>query len=252
MFSVKLDGGLGNQLFQLAFLMYISKTSGKSYFIQNLDSPSTVHSREQYFESILKQWKRDYANNLIDSTISENATFKNLDRTSTIGSVKGNLCFIGYFQKWDYVEPIKKEFFAKLSFDEMILAKYPNISKKFFIPVRGGDYVNHYFHDVGLKNYYAKCLELCKGEEFVIFTNDVQYAKKIMPGYEIIQESEVDTLLLMSKCKGCICANSSFSWWGAYLNSNRPIYFPNKWFNDANMDISGYYFDGCQIIDINV
>ena len=88
MFSVKLDGGLGNQLFQLAFLMYISKTSGKSYFIQNLDSPSTVHSREQYFESILKQWKRDYANNLIDSTISENATFKNLDWTSTIGSVK--------------------------------------------------------------------------------------------------------------------------------------------------------------------
>jgi len=52
----------------------------------------------------------------------------------------------------------------------------------------------------------------------------------------------------MSKAKGCICANSSFSWWGAYLNPNRPIYFPDKWFNDSSMDTSGFYFKGSQKI----
>jgi hypothetical protein len=47
----------------------------------------------------------------------------------------------------------------------------------------------------------------------------------------------------MSQSKGCICSNSSFSWWGAYLNPNRPIYFPDKWFNDPSMDTSGLYFN---------
>jgi hypothetical protein len=141
---------------------------------------------------------------------------------------------------------------SKLSFDESVLRKYPDISNKFFVHVRGGDYKNHFLHDVGLKNYYRKCLELCKGEEFVVFTNDVPYADYVIPGCKIIQESEVDTLLLMSKCKGCICANSSFSWWGAYMNPNRPIYFPNKWFNDPRIDTSGYYFNGCRMVDVNV
>jgi hypothetical protein len=245
MITVRLDGGLGNQLFQFAFLMYVSKISGIPYFVESLDSPSTCHSRECYFESIFKQWKCYYENKCITSTIHENPHFKVPNLENEI------IRFTGYFQKWQYVEPIKEEFIAKLSFDETILEKYPDISKKFFVHVRGGDYVNHYFHDVGLKNYYAKCLEICKGEEFIIFTNDVDYANRIMPECEIVQESEVDTLLLMSKCKGCICANSSFSWWGAYLNPKRPIYFPNKWFNDPNMEILGYYFDGCQIVDLN-
>ena len=57
MITIKLQGGLGNQLFQLSFLLYISKISGIPYFIQNLKSPLTIHSREEYFESIFKNFK---------------------------------------------------------------------------------------------------------------------------------------------------------------------------------------------------
>jgi hypothetical protein len=85
------------------------------------------------------------------------------------------------------------------------------------------------------------------GEKFVVFTNDIPYARSLFPTTPIIEESEVDTLLLMSRAKGCICANSSFSWWGAYLNPGRPIYFPSKWFNDPSMDISGFFFEGSYI-----
>jgi hypothetical protein len=67
--------------------------------------------------------------------------------------------------------------------------------------------------------------------EFVIFTNDVSYALSQFPNIPIIQESELDSLYLMSKCSGCICANSSFSWWAAYLNSERRIVIPSKWVN---------------------
>jgi hypothetical protein len=225
--------------------MYASKISGKKYFIKDLGNPSQ-HSSKKYFENIFKKWKEDYS----DTTINTDIVEWNGEWRTGINSVQGNICLKGYFQRWEYIESVKEEFLSKLSFDESVLSRHPDISKKFFIHVRGGDYVNHSFHDVGLKSYYQKCLELCEGEELVVFTNDVPYAESVMPGYDIIQESEIDTLLLMSKCKGCICVNSSFSWWGAYLNHNRPIYIPNKWFTSGSMDISGYCFEGCRVINV--
>ena len=89
-----------------------------------------------------------------------------------------------------------------------------------------------------------------ENEEFVIFTNDIPYAKNYFKDIPIIQENELDTLYLMSQAKGCICVNSSFSWWGAYLNPNRPIFMPSKWFGNILMDKSGYYFKGVQIIEV--
>jgi len=56
---------------------------------------------------------------------------------------------------------------------------------------------------------------------------------------------------MMSKCsKGGICANSSFSWWGAFLNPNRTIIMPSRWFNSSDMWIEGYYFPGVIKIDL--
>jgi len=56
----------------------------------------------------------------------------------------------------------------------------------------------------------------------------------------------------MSKCKGGICANSSFSWWGARLNPNRSIILPSKWFNDSRLYTDGYYFPEATIIDVEM
>ena len=54
MLSVKLNGGLGNQLFQLAFLYYSKYITDSSLFIESLASPRTVHSNEQYYQTIFK------------------------------------------------------------------------------------------------------------------------------------------------------------------------------------------------------
>jgi hypothetical protein len=86
---------------------------------------------------------------------------------------------------------------------------------------------------------------------FSVFTNDRGYCEKQEYlkdlDYEIIDENELDTLYLMTQCKAGITANSSFSWWGAYLNPNRPLCIPSKWFNDVEYFIGGYFFPGCYV-----
>jgi hypothetical protein len=246
MLTIKLQGGLGNQLFQLAFLLYISKISGIPYFIQNLESPSTIHSREQYFESIFKNLRYRFQKHSISRTLVENSELAFEDWKFKVNSDPTE--FFGYFQRYEYTDVIRNELISSLSFNYSILNKYLDIKRKFFIHVRGGDFKKIQDHNVDLTQYYKRCLELCKGEEFVIFTNDIPYANSLLPGIQIIEESEIDSLFLMSQCKGCICANSTFSWWGAYLNPERPIYFPSIWIN-RRMDTSGLYFKGVTKIE---
>lgn len=246
MITVELQGGLGNQLFQLAFLDYMSEKTGKLAYINSLESPITVHSNEQYYYTLFKNWKCLYRKEHAE-IIQEN----NKMRFQEFKIPSANVSFLGYFQRWEYVHPIKESFIKKLSFNTAILQKYPNISKKVFIHIRGGDYKGNSFHQVNLTSYYKRCIALFPESEFVVFTNDIPYAKTF-GDFPIITENEVDTLFLMSKCAGCICANSSFSWWGAYLNQNRKICLPSKWFLCETMDISGYHFNNSIIVSTNV
>jgi hypothetical protein len=248
MLTVDLKGGLGNQLFMLGFLDYASKITERPIFISTLMSPQTVHSREQYFNTIFKKWAGLY-NPSRFRILPEPNDQSYQDWKRGIESTTGDIMLWGYFQRYEYMDAIRDTFIPKLSFDESILKKH-NVTNKIGIHIRGGDYKGNSFHELGLKNYYQKCMTLCPNSEFVIFTNDIPYATEMVQNCEIIQESEVNTLFLMSKCKGLICANSSFSWWGAYLNPNRPIFMPSKWYGTGS--IGNYYFNGVTVIDINV
>jgi hypothetical protein len=246
MLTVHLQGGLGNQLFQLGFLDYVQHKSGKSIYLSDLKSPITTHSSEQYLETIFKEWKKLYKH-IAPSYIHEHPNMIKQEW----GMYPGNTCYVGYFQRYEYLDPIKDSFVKKLHFNKKISEKYPGLERKTFIHVRGGDYKNNAFHELDLTSYYKKCMEKTPFKDFVVFTNDTTYAREKFPSIPIIQESEVDSLYLMSQCGACICVNSSFSWWGAYLKSDRPIYMPSKWFNDPKME-GNYYFKGVHVIDINV
>jgi len=246
MITVHLQGGLGNQLFQLGFLDYIQYKSGRQIYLSDLKSPSSKHSSEQYFESIFQEWKGIYKDTAA-SCIHEHP--KMIQQEWDM--YPENTCYVGYFQRYEYLEHIKQSFINKLNFNEKILEKYPELNKKTFIHVRGGDYNGNSFHELNLTSYYKKCMEKTPLKDFVIFTNDISYSKRYFHDIPIIQESEIDSLYLMSQCGGAICANSSFSWWGAYLNSERPIFMPSKWFNDPTMQ-GNYYFKDVYVIDINV
>jgi GR25 family glycosyltransferase involved in LPS biosynthesis len=256
MFTANLQGGLGNQLFQLAFLEYLQKHTGIKYYIRQSDVSRQIseHSSTNYFDSIFRQFKK-YANDLCIALTfyEENLTPKDWIDIANKHSAS-NILFSGYFQNHNY---ITQEFIDKLSFENEILQNYPDIQNTVFLHVRGGDYVGHELHDIKLDEYYTNSIDrFPKGTVFSIFTNDINYTKSIINlqniNHVIINENEVDSIYLMSKCKGGICANSSFSWWGARLNPNRAIILPSKWFNDYSLYTNGYYFPEATVVDVEM
>ena len=244
--TVNLMGGLGNQLFQLAALLHVANQTRRCSYVQTLANPS-AHSSVSYFDTIFKTFRPLYYNLKPDTRIHE----PHLSYADWTQIPPLNVEISGYFQDWRYVD---SNFIPLLSFPPGMPEKYPDVGTRIFLHIRGGDYVGNAYHDIGLDGYYTRAIALFPGAHFFVFTNDVEYAKS-RPflkdiSYTLITEPELESLYLMSLCAGGICANSSFSWWGAYLNPNRKIVMPDKWFADPTLSTKGYYFPGvikCQV-----
>lgn len=146
---------------------------------------------------------------------------------------------MGFWQNWNYFKKYEKMIFHKLWLDRIVLnAMQKKLEEKMLhtlsvsIHVRGGDYINNTHFAVCNRKYYdmaLKCLEKEIGIKksdmnIFVFTDDISFAKKMVPHEDItiISNSEpgVD-MYLMSKCKHNIIANSTYSFWGAFLNRNK-------------------------------
>lgn len=250
MVSIELMGGLGNWMFQIAFYEYL-KTITNSEINLYIGSTSP-HSNTDLMNTVFENWKdnlTEYPHNMT-RFIEENLrpyNWKDVIETNS------DIHIIGYFQNYTYLTP---NLLQKLKFPIEIMEKYPNIRDKVFLHIRGGDYLNGDLYEMKLhRNYYPNAIkEFPNDTQFYIFTNDMNYAKSMLflnnIAHEFIQESDLDSLYLMSQCKGGICANSSFSWWGARLNPTRKLTLPSKWFNDPSYYTDGYYFKEATIIEI--
>jgi len=243
-----LMGGLGNQLFQFAIVHHLSLQLGRRPALAQTLS-ATAHSNMLYYETIFKSWRRLHEGRgyFLDEPSFDYRTWDNI-RTSS-----QDITLRGYFQDYRYVEP---DFADTLVLPTEVLSKYPDIGTKVFIHVRGGDYFGNSDLDVNLDKYIPRAIAKFPGASFVIFTNDEPYLlqRPWLEGldYTIIRENELDTLTLMSKCAGAICANSTFSWWGAWLNRNRTIVFPSRWVNaSATHKYEGMYFPGVQTCEVD-
>lgn len=166
----------------------------------------------------------------------------------------------GYFQNplyWQgYEEQIKKQFTFKLDLNEKskeLAAALDSLKDKTCaIHVRRGDYLNHKTLFVCDKKYFenaiSKMLELCPQiEKFIVFSDDLEWCKenldthgkeKIFVDWNRAGDSWQD-IALMSHCGNAIIPNSSFSFWGAYLNksTNSQIVCPQVWSTTGVCDI---------------
>jgi len=177
-----------------------------------------------------------------------------------IEQVKDNTYLYGYFQTEIYFKTLRNELLQIFRIQQEIdlinssLISQMKSENSISIHVRRGDYLNSPFEILDIQNYYQKAIEFIQKEinspVFYIFTNDYLWVEK---NFELLNikktivkinsgnQSYLD-MILMSNCKHNICANSSFSWWGAWLNTNpsKIVIAPDRWFKNAEYVASSY------------
>lgn len=258
----ELDGGLGNMMFQIASAYALAKDTGHRFGIIDIPMPPPKHSSMDYKTTIFKDWYFFKTNLLPSQKVIEHNCYR-IDKQllRNIRDEHGVL-LAGYFQKHDYLDPYKKEIqqLFDLPFHYELQKKYHDIEKAYFIHVRRGDYVGNSFHELDLTSYYQRAIEMIRTKDpqaiAYIVSNDIKWCKEwsLLQGipHRYIQENEVDTLAIMAQCgKGGISSNSSFGWWGLYLNTNRPhLILPSRWFPHTIVNADGYHFKEATVLTV--
>lgn len=145
----------------------------------------------------------------------------------------------GAFQSYRYFdENVVKKLFQKPDYvNEYILSNYPNLGKDVTaVHIRRGDYlpIPHKFPVMSL-SYFKNAIQQIGNGRFMIISDDIDWCKQNFIGPEYSFSNSRDALIdlfLIASCQNVIMSNSSFSWWGAFLNSNpdKIVIAPNRWF----------------------
>lgn len=105
------------------------------------------------------------------------------------------------------------------------------------IHVRRGDYVDNSFYvDLFKNGYYERAKALFPGKEFMVFSDDIEWCKKqdVFKDCEFsAEEDEIEDMNKMISCEAHIIANSSYSWWAAYISGKETI-APKEWYTLAS------------------
>ena len=234
-----LTGGLGNLLFQMA----AAWSYGKAFGFEPV-----IHKA-----SMTNQW---HGNTHADTVFAKYAQLLQVlpDCVVDEGNLRGKTPFphwhpftapslgtrqvrlSGYFQS--------EKYFTREYIDTLTLPETPLHVNTCFLHVRRGDYISHLIHRVDLKQYYVNAIAfICTKHptaQVLVFSDDIDWcatqdAFTSRSNVSFCSESDpVKALSTMAACElGGICANSSFSWWGAYLNPNplKTVVFPSVWMN---------------------
>ena len=271
MITCNLMGGLGNQIFQIfATIAFAIKSNNKFRFIlvDKLGGGSGTTLRYTYWNTFFSSLKHVLTNIFPQmETIKENG-FKYNDIT-TVNLFNKNVMLYGYFQSYKYFQNYYEPICRMIKLDDMkenIIKKYninPNyLNNSISMHFRLGDYkIVSDFHPIMPYEYYKKSLShfknitdinhdlnilfFCEDEDIDIVTNTINKLQNDFPNYTFERKyshlEDWEQMLLMSLCAHNIIANSSFSWWAAYFNSNvdKIVCYPSVWFGEkANIDTS--------------
>ncbi len=250
--DVGINGRFGNQMFQYASLIGIATKQNFEYGINynlgnnltwnefGVDNTYHLLTLDKAFNLSAKQYSTNYpeTTELTSEFHFQEKFFKTVD----------NVKLRGYFQTEKYfehcIDQIKNEFtFKKDIYDTASsFLKNKRDYELVSVHIRRGDYMNLPWHGLCDMKYYNKALQTHfsdKSYNFIVITDDVDWAKtSFLNGSNNIFISEshnqfVD-MCIMTLCDHNIIANSSFSWWGSWLNSNpnKKVVAPSVWFRE--------------------
>jgi len=234
-------GRFGNQLFQYATLYSVAKTIGSDFGV-----PYFRKSTNEYNTFILDECFSNLSAKLSSGIIPRNYfEEKEFSYNRSIFGIPFDTDICGYFQSEKYFKDYKNDIKKEFIFSTHIEEKANKIKNQYdeeiiSLHIRLGDYVNQQQnHPVCSIEYYEKALkDLPKNLPIFIFSDDNILAEKIFSSLNknIIfpkTENKYIDMCLMTKLNYHIIANSSFSWWGAWLSNSKQVIAPSQWFGDA-------------------
>lgn len=245
---VHLHGGLGNQLFQVSSAYFMAKQKNMMLVLlyKRNGQDMTHNSPDEFMKTIFSYFNYTYYENINISKLKIYHEAKCFEYNPDIINEDANYLLSGYFQHKKYITN-DAEIVSILKNNEIcnrLLLEYPLLNDSFFIHVRMGDYTkNAKLYYLDKDSYYKQAidyiLERNNNAHFFILSDDVEFIKNY-PLFENINKTiisnmnSLDSLYFMSLCKkGGICANSTFSGWGAKFNENvdKTIVCPKQWIN---------------------
>ena len=240
--NLGMNGRLGNQMFQYAALVGIAHNLKYEYIIPNNGNDLTecfllesctnrglidgdevfLHETHEFCEDVFNQCPDDVTLN-------------------------------GYFQTEKYFKNveniIRKDFSFKENIQQLVFSFYNDLSDYISIVVRrykdDFDYIGCSDNHRNLPiEYYEETMNIFgQNQKYIICSNDIDWCKKqkiFQKENIILNDVEVECkpyfdLCLISNCKNFIISNSSFSWWGAWLgsNKNKKILAPKQWYGQG-------------------
>ena len=271
MITCNLMGGLGNQLFQIFTTISYALDNCQPFVFSNTLTlgEGTTKTRKTYWNNFLKSLSRFLKTNLIIycNIKEQRFTYTPIQK---IDHASDKICMLyGYFQSYKYFEHHFSRIYKMISMDKQkeeiaVLANtYFKDHLNTFVGMhfRIGDYkeLQHQYKILGY-DYYSSALNYVVENEMKeekVFTQNVLYfcedldveeveniickLKEEFPFYTFIRADPAiedwQQMIMMSCCRHNIIANSTFSWWGAYFNTNtnRIICSPKTWFSKAEL-----------------
>jgi hypothetical protein len=277
MISVNLMGGLGNQLFQIfATIAYAIKHKHKFVFPYS----EKLAQRVTYWNNFMLSFKIFTTANLknrvtnndiqnMENIGEKDFRYNELPGTDPSGTFKLN----GYFQSHKYFENEVEQIYSLLRLDkqkQQVMEDYPHLfsleGSTVSMHFRLGDYKHlQHYHPIMPPQYYqnalttifeksglqsATVLYFCEEEDNELVTKFIDILKMHFDTTEYkLEFMKVDDkiadwkqLLIMAGCHHNIIGNSSFSWWGAYMNSyvDKIVCYPALWFGQTMHEHHGF------------
>lgn len=249
----KIQGGIGNQMFQYSYGRHLSSTHNTKLYLDDRFYKGNQGSVIRTFA--LDQFKNTDIDTLLDTIQNNypiNRIIDDFSYKAVSSPVDCSYYLDGYWQSEKYFKEsedlIRNDFLPN---DKVlnVIKKTPLIdTNTTSIHIRRTDYVtSNGFHPVQSIEYYQDAIDYIGDyDNLLVFSDDVNWCVdnlkfKNMTFMENF--TDIEDLYIMSMCKNNIIANSSFSWWGAWLNTNpnKKVVSPKNWFgvqaNLSDLDI---------------
>ena len=234
-------GRLGNQMFQYAGLRGIAANLGYEFCIP-YSSCEDVWFEHQLFQVFTLKNLKEHNIKLLDdghAPIAKQRTNFYIFDEDFFNYCPDDVSLLGYFPSEKYFQKIKASIKEDFTFHsnicELSKAMICKLDKPISLHVRRTDYKTDTNALVLDPNYYLEALKLFDKDRIVIiFSDDPEWCKQqefFSSKRFLISETKSNAidLCLMSLCSAHIIANSTFSWWGAWLANSEKVVAPKKW-----------------------